>query len=170
MSKCKICEAEEDRRLDIEKRLKTGRPCRDLSQDLKKLGFPVTSTQLLNHLSHMDQGDHDPNVSKMVTIMDDTLNISRRLKELEKDLLTRDYTREAVHVRLKMSKMLELIGQKHMIIVDELLDRFGDGLCPYPKDQIRGMQIVFNLLNTLPTYTDKAQLYEIEQISEKARV
>ena len=166
--KCKICEASQDRKQDIERRLKTGRPCREISKDLKAVEFNVTATQLVTHLDHMESLNSNEK-TKMVQRIDDTIQVAKRLKEIEKDLRLEDYTSTAIDVRLKMTKLLEAIAQKQMVIVDHHLDRFCDGLCPYPKDQIRGMQVVLNLLDAQPTYSDKTQGYEIDQISERAR-
>ena len=158
--------------MEVEKRLQTGRPCGEVAKDLKGLGFTVTKTQLLTHYTqHMPQEEADllEESAPPLAIIEARIDVEKALRDLEEDLLRRDYRKNTVHTRLKTAALLETLVLKHLVAANVLMDTFCDGLGPYPQDVVRGLKTVLHLLDDLPNYADKTILYEIDRVSEKAR-
>lgn len=170
MPRCKICQADVDRRADIEKRLLSGRTPQYLAKDLEALNFKVTAAQLKTHFTrHMTtETASEPETAKMV-VLEPSIPVEELLSRLNKDLHHRDYNQAALENRLKAGLLLDEISLMNLVIVREEMKKYCEGLAPYPSEQIRGLRILHNILSELPSYSDRTHLYEIDRISEQAR-
>ena len=170
MPRCKICQAETDRRADIERRLQSGRSPQYLAKDLEALNFKVTAAQLQTHLTrHMTVEAVSETENAKTVVLEPSIPVQKLLARLDQDLRQRDYQKAALDHRLKASRLLDEITLMNLMIVREEMKKYCEGLAPYPSEQIRGLRILHNVLNELPSYSDRGHLYEIDCISEQAR-
>jgi hypothetical protein len=168
MPNCIICSLEPKQKKQVDDLIKTRRSHAVIANEAKKLGIAgITAAIIMRHkANHMNKEEVEITApSQGLPVVFDTVDFDGVMSDLTKDLLKRDYHKEAVHQRLKSHVMLERIATKQMILVDHLLTQYSQGMGAYPNDQIRGMKITLDLLERLPTYADKTMLYHMKQIS-----
>lgn len=168
--KCKACHSPLKETIDA--RLAQGESVERLSVWLKTQGVSISSPSLNRHRSnHMGLTRH---ADGMVTsILEDHepetldtgifIDTDKVMADIEKSLDKSDVFDSVVAERKRTQLLMERIVQKQLIIVHELQDQYTEGKAGYPDAQIRGLKTLLDIVNSLPTYTDKRLLSKIEK-------
>lgn len=178
--KCKICHSDlKDR---IEERIFKGEGLDSIATWCKSQGLTISAPSVLRHKkNHFEPTKtENPNTEKWQSEVDrgikksevdyttPFIDSSKLMKEIEKEIEEKDVFGAVIHDRKITQLMLEKIVQKQLVIVHELQEQYGAGTAGYPEPQIRGLKILLDTINTLPTYADKTLIEKMAASSEDA--
>lgn len=168
--KCKACHSPLKETIDA--RLAQSESVERLSVWLKTQGVSISAPSLARHRSnHMGLTRHPDGV--ITSILEDHepetldtgifIDTDKVMGEIEKSLDKSDVFDSVVTERKRTQLLMERIVQKQLVIVHELQDQYTEGKAGYPDAQIRGLKTLLDIVNSLPTYSDKRLLSKIEK-------
>lgn len=167
MNTCKVCSLSESERWEAERRLRTKRSHPAISEELIALGINVKAGELSKHYNNHMEREQTRDIETPNLL--GAIEIERKLEELSKEALERDYVGEVIerykeiHVLLGQATKVNLI-----MIMDQLLKNATD-LGRFPSEEIRGCTNLMNMMRQMPMYTDKSLTAHFLEMSRKAK-
>jgi len=155
---CKVCSSSSEYKEMIESRISKGESLKDLAKSLGDFGIIISHPSLLRHKkNHMNE--FKENSSKYTEDMkrsESAIYNTDTFGELLSASKNLNHSKVATQNILFIQKIMGDICLKHLLVVDTLLNRYSEGICAYPNDQIRGLKNIFDMMKELPSYNSNS--------------
>ena len=162
--KCKACHSE--LLSEIDDRLRRGDTCESIAVWCNANGLAVATPSINRHRDKHVAGIKTPDLkvkSETYNDMPPIVDIDSFLENLEKDYEGVDVRTTVGDERRTTQLLLERILQNQLIVVHELQIAYTKCKGSYPDSQIRGLKVIFDMVNSLPTYEDKKVLRQLHK-------
>jgi len=144
---CKVCTNKHLK--EIDRRIIDGDELQGIYDWLDHISYPVSYEALLSHsTSHVKLKPQKPARKPLI-------DFNAALQRIQDELLGIDVTKSVIEGSKITQVLLERIHHKHLVIVDDLLEKYAAGSIGYPKDEIKGLKEVSMIINSIPLYSDK---------------
>lgn len=157
---CKVCESEFKEL--VEKMILNGESNNAIANDLQSKGFAITHASINRHKArHMIE--HKEKINELATPKNnskydrnnDENNIDAKsiFDDMKKDIQNIERYGDIVENYKMLNAMLFRIVNNQMAITIELQEKYMSGKCKYPYEQIKGLQIVQDMLQKLELFS-----------------
>lgn len=158
---CKVCESEYKEL--IEKMILNGESNNAIAGDMQLKGIAITHASINRHKkSHMKE--HEEKIKELATPKYNTkydrndntgeINANEILEEMKvKNNLMQTYSDMAENFSLLSYMTMEIVNNQMAITID-LQKKYMKGECKYPYEQIKGLELVQNMLQKLENFSN----------------
>jgi|APTNR8051073442_1049403.scaffolds.fasta_scaffold04229_2 hypothetical protein len=158
---CKVCDS--DKKDSIEQMILQGYSNLYIANSLKDMGIDISHASINRHKNtHMKE--HEEKIKELASSKCNTkydrndnlgeINASEILEEMKlKNSLMQTYSDMAENFSLLSYMTMEIVNNQMAITID-LQKKYMKGECKYPYEQIKGMELVQNMLQKLENFSN----------------